>query len=84
MTFFLSLNNIFSGASSGIGAATAIHFAKIGFKLALCGRNLTTLAETAAKCLDINLKLSSDDVNNLSIYYLFKIYFSLFDMHLHY
>ena len=51
-----------SGASSGIGAATAIHFAKLGYKVIICGRNTTALAETAAQCLEVNSKLTSDDV----------------------
>ncbi|XP_055851540.1 3-oxoacyl-[acyl-carrier-protein] reductase FabG-like [Episyrphus balteatus] len=42
---------IITGASSGIGAATAIRFAKLGGLLTLVGRNLEKLNETAAKCL---------------------------------
>lgn len=41
---------LITGASSGIGAATAIHFSKLGALLAITGRNATNLNETAAKC----------------------------------
>lgn len=59
----LDLPHLFyQGASSGIGAATAVHFAKLGYKLAICGRNSTALAETAAHCLEANDKLTADDV----------------------
>ena len=39
-----------------------MHFAKLGYKLAICGRNTVALAETAAHCLEANDKLSADDV----------------------
>jgi len=38
------------GASSGIGRATAIHFASLGSRLALCGRNESALQ---VKCLSV-------------------------------
>lgn len=41
---------LITGASSGIGAATAVYFAGIGAKLALTGRNLANLLETAKLC----------------------------------
>lgn len=41
---------LITGASSGIGAAAAVKFAKLGAKLALVGRNTENLKETAAKC----------------------------------
>lgn len=41
---------IITGASSGIGAATAIAFAKEGAKLAIIGRNKERLAKTAELC----------------------------------
>ncbi|XP_018797436.1 PREDICTED: uncharacterized protein LOC108974187 [Bactrocera latifrons] len=41
---------LITGASSGIGAAAAVKFAKFGAKLALVGRNVQNLKETAAKC----------------------------------
>lgn len=42
----------FLGASSGIGAATAIYFAKFGAKLSLTGRKEANLKEVAQKCKD--------------------------------
>ncbi|XP_055907058.1 meso-2,3-butanediol dehydrogenase-like [Eupeodes corollae] len=45
---------VITGASSGIGAATAVRFAKLGGLLTLVGRNLEKLNETAEKCLAEN------------------------------
>ncbi|XP_075987689.1 putative oxidoreductase SSP0419 [Anticarsia gemmatalis] len=42
---------IITGASSGIGAATAVAFASYGAKLTLVGRNEARLLETANKCV---------------------------------
>jgi len=39
-----------TGASSGIGAGTAIHFASLGARLSLVGRNKQRLDEVAQKC----------------------------------
>ena len=41
---------LITGASSGIGAATAIWFSKEGADLALTGRNLENLQKTAETC----------------------------------
>jgi len=41
---------LITGASSGIGAATAIHFSKLGAKLALTGRNIINLQDVADQC----------------------------------
>lgn len=41
---------LITGASSGIGATTAIHFAKLGAKLALVGRNAENLNKIANTC----------------------------------
>ncbi|XP_006813822.1 3-oxoacyl-[acyl-carrier-protein] reductase FabG-like [Saccoglossus kowalevskii] len=41
---------IITGASSGIGAATSILFAKLGAKLALTGRNQQHLEDTGKQC----------------------------------
>ncbi len=42
-----------SGASSGIGAATAILFSKMGANLSLSGRNMSNLEETANSCTKV-------------------------------
>ena len=41
---------LITGASSGIGAATAMHFATKGAKLSLVARNATKLEEVAEQC----------------------------------
>lgn len=41
---------IITGASSGIGAAAAIEFSKLGAKVVITGRNETKLHETASRC----------------------------------
>nr|XP_034190159.1 3-oxoacyl-[acyl-carrier-protein] reductase FabG-like isoform X1 [Osmia lignaria] len=41
---------LITGASSGIGAATAIHFAQLGAELALSGRNAQNLNAVSEKC----------------------------------
>ncbi|KAM9305238.1 3-oxoacyl-[acyl-carrier-protein] reductase FabG-like [Gastrophryne carolinensis] len=43
-----------TGASSGIGAGTAVLFARLGARLALNGRNLEKLQETAQRCEEIS------------------------------
>ncbi|XP_075224084.1 3-oxoacyl-[acyl-carrier-protein] reductase FabG-like [Lycorma delicatula] len=44
---------LITGASSGIGAATAVYFASLGAKLSLCGRNVENLNKVADKCESI-------------------------------
>lgn len=44
---------LITGASSGIGAATAIHFASLGASLSLCGRNVNNLKAVAEKCTSV-------------------------------
>ncbi|GAB6033368.1 hypothetical protein CHUAL_013133 [Chamberlinius hualienensis] len=41
---------LITGASSGIGAATAILFSKLGAKLSLTGRNVENLSKTVSQC----------------------------------
>lgn len=41
---------LITGASSGIGAATAVHLSKLGALLALSGRKVENLNEVAAQC----------------------------------
>ncbi|XP_056013730.1 3-oxoacyl-[acyl-carrier-protein] reductase FabG-like [Ostrea edulis] len=41
---------LITGASSGIGAGTAILFCKLGAEVAITGRNVENLAKTAAEC----------------------------------
>ncbi|XP_034250742.1 3-oxoacyl-[acyl-carrier-protein] reductase FabG-like [Thrips palmi] len=41
---------LITGASSGIGAATAVHLARLGASLALTGRNGQNLQEVANRC----------------------------------
>ncbi|XP_055855039.1 3-oxoacyl-[acyl-carrier-protein] reductase FabG-like [Episyrphus balteatus] len=55
----MSLNNkvvIVTGASSGIGAATCVHFAQNGAHVVAVGRNLEKLQETGRACTKANLK----------------------------
>jgi len=41
---------LITGASSGIGAETAIHFAQLGASLSITGRNKHNLEKVAEKC----------------------------------
>ena len=45
-----SFHLIFKGASSGIGAATAVLFAKLGARLSLTGRNEENLEKIGQQC----------------------------------
>ena len=47
---------IVTGASSGIGAATAVMFARLHASVVLTGRNCTDLEATSALCVDAGLK----------------------------
>lgn len=53
-----------AGASSGIGRATAVQFAKHGVKVAIAGRNAEKLEETAQLCYKEGLK--DKDVSGFS------------------
>uniref|UniRef100_K1S6T9 Uncharacterized protein n=1 Tax=Magallana gigas TaxID=29159 RepID=K1S6T9_MAGGI len=50
MSSLLNKVVIVTGASSGIGAATALEFAKNGAKLVLAARNVERLNEVASQC----------------------------------
>lgn len=54
--------SIITGASSGIGRATAVLFSKLGSKLVLVGRDSTALDETIGLCKEQNeiLKITGD------------------------
>lgn len=45
-----------TGSSSGIGAATAILFAKSGANVVVTGRNATKVSEVAKQCLNVSPK----------------------------
>lgn len=47
---------LITGASSGIGAETAVHFAKLGAELVLAGRNLAALSRVADTCSEVSKK----------------------------
>uniref|UniRef100_A0A0B7ABY1 Ketoreductase domain-containing protein n=1 Tax=Arion vulgaris TaxID=1028688 RepID=A0A0B7ABY1_9EUPU len=51
---FINKVVIVTGASSGIGAATALMFAQRGAKVTLCGRDAGRLNETLENCLKIS------------------------------
>ncbi|XP_064460477.1 3-oxoacyl-[acyl-carrier-protein] reductase FabG-like [Ornithodoros turicata] len=46
---------LITGASSGIGEGTAVHFASLGCSVALCGRNVTALDAVAKRCCESGL-----------------------------
>jgi NAD(P)-dependent dehydrogenase (short-subunit alcohol dehydrogenase family) len=50
MEFFMKKAALITGASSGIGQATAIEFARQGYFIYLMGRNKDRLEETALQC----------------------------------
>ncbi|ESP04768.1 hypothetical protein LOTGIDRAFT_155989 [Lottia gigantea] len=63
---------LITGASSGIGRGTAVHFAKLGSKLSLHGRDGATLEETATLCIEAgagkeNILTELGDVRDESI-----------------
>ncbi|KAK2165434.1 hypothetical protein LSH36_50g02012 [Paralvinella palmiformis] len=60
MTSLLRKAIIITGASSGLGAASAIELAKYSPRLVLHGRNEKALSDVKQKCLDHGLR--ADDV----------------------
>ena len=56
MTDFKGRKVLITGASSGIGAATAVEFARKGAELYLAARTLSKLEEVQKKCADLGSK----------------------------
>lgn len=54
---------LITGASSGIGAETAIHFSKLGASLTITGRNVENLQKVAGKCSQPVLVVPGDIMN---------------------
>lgn len=54
MSRFVDKVVLITGASSGIGAATAILFSKLGASLAITGRNRTNLENVCEKCAEVH------------------------------
>lgn len=55
---------LITGASSGIGAATAIHFSQLGASLSLTGRNVQKLNEVAEKCMSNKPLIITGELTN--------------------
>lgn len=54
MASFVGKVVLITGASSGIGAATAIAFSKLGAQLAITGRNSVNLEDVSEKCAKVH------------------------------
>lgn len=55
---------LITGASSGIGAATAIHLSQLGASLSLQGRNLQNLNKVAEQCKEPKPFLVTGEITN--------------------
>ncbi|XP_015522721.1 meso-2,3-butanediol dehydrogenase-like [Neodiprion pinetum] len=55
---------LITGASSGIGAATAIHLSRLGASLSITGRNLENLKKVADKCAEPKPFLITGELTN--------------------
>jgi NADP-dependent 3-hydroxy acid dehydrogenase YdfG len=56
---------LYVGASSGIGAGAALHFASLGCRLAICGRNKENLQKIMKQCIDSGLPKEKVIISNL-------------------
>lgn len=61
---FLGKVVLITGASSGIGAATAIHLSQLGASLSLTGRNYDNLLKTAEQCKERKPFLIAGELTN--------------------
>ncbi|XP_014478341.1 PREDICTED: 3-oxoacyl-[acyl-carrier-protein] reductase FabG [Dinoponera quadriceps] len=55
---------LITGASSGIGAATAIYFAKLGASLSITGRNKDNLSKVAEQCEQSKIFVVTGELTN--------------------
>jgi NAD(P)-dependent dehydrogenase (short-subunit alcohol dehydrogenase family) len=60
MTSFANKVAVITGGNSGIGLATAVEFARLGARVAISGRDESTLAQAAAKIGPDTLAVSAD------------------------
>lgn len=57
---------IITGSSSGIGAACAVHFIRLGAKVIITGRNEDNLLEIKAKCINEVLQHRKPDILSIA------------------
>lgn len=71
----------FSGASSGIGAGTAILFCKLGAEVAITGRKVENLSQTAEECEKSNRKKVILNIYNVcKIQTIYILHFMIFNI----